>query len=179
MRALRLLFLLCRISGLLTGAWSQFQWKDTTCPKGWSRLGDHCYIYHNRERTFSDAERACKTFGGNLVSIHNARENAFVLELIREGGDDDRAWIGLKDSDFVWTDGTVVDFTVFNSGGEPDDTGNCVQISGSVGLCGTESSGEESTEVAPGWPESTETGRAPLPHTLLNPIHQPRPQKGD
>ncbi|XP_077358889.1 lithostathine-1-beta-like [Festucalex cinctus] len=130
--ALWSLFLLCGISGVLTQPWKQHSnFRDDSCPKGWSLLGSHCYIYQDHERTFADAERVCKTLGGNLVSIHSALENAFVLELIRQGGNDDATWIGIYDevlnNDFLWTDGTVVDFTAFD-GGEPDGTGNCVQI---------------------------------------------------
>ncbi|XP_057682390.1 galactose-specific lectin nattectin-like isoform X2 [Corythoichthys intestinalis] len=127
--AMRVLFLCCAISGLLTGAESQHNWKDK-CPKGWIQLHNRCYIYQNRERTFADAERVCKSIGGNLVSIHNALENALVLELIRPSGNHS-VWIGLSDpildNDFLWTDGTTVDFANFGTMGL-DNAGNCVQI---------------------------------------------------
>ncbi|XP_077407911.1 galactose-specific lectin nattectin-like [Vanacampus margaritifer] len=149
--ALCLLFLLCGISGVLSQPWKRHSdFKDNTCPKGWSLLGSHCYIYQRRETTFADAESVCKIFGANLVSIHNAQENAFVLELIRRGGNNVEVWIGLHnaipDNDFVWTDGTFVDFKAF-SGAEPDGTGNCVLISESDGFWQDELCDEKASYV--------------------------------
>ncbi|XP_037102251.1 ladderlectin-like [Syngnathus acus] len=127
------LFLLCGISGLLTGVWSAkiVPVKDNNCPKGWTQLDCFCYIYESENRTFADAESVCNILGGNLVSIHSDLENALVLELIRAGGDATQAWIGLTDAvsddDFMWTDGSDVDFTNFE-GGEPNDDGVCVEM---------------------------------------------------
>ncbi|XP_077423709.1 lithostathine-1-alpha-like [Vanacampus margaritifer] len=141
---LRSLFLLCGISGLLTGVWSKpitFV-KDNSCPKGWTRLDCYCYLYEDEGRTFADAESVCNILGGNLVSIHSDLENAFVVELIRAGVNDvGVAWIGLNDAieddDFIWTDGSDNDFTNFAvAGGEPDDNGPCVAMLESDGLWG-------------------------------------------
>ncbi|XP_049608618.1 galactose-specific lectin nattectin [Syngnathus scovelli] len=133
------LFLLCGISGLLTGAWSAkiVPVKGNSCPKGWTQLDCFCYIYEPETRTFADAESVCNILGGNLVSIHNDLENAFVLELIRAADDTtSEAWIGLNDAvlntDFMWTDGSDVDFTIFD-GGAADDDGNCVEMETSDG----------------------------------------------
>ncbi|XP_019746315.1 galactose-specific lectin nattectin-like [Hippocampus comes] len=139
--ALRSLFLLCGISGLLTGVWSKptVIVKGNSCPIGWTQLDCYCYIYEDEGRSFADAESVCNILGGNLVSIHSALENAFILELIRAGDNDDEAWIGLHDAiqndDFVWTDGSDTEFTNFDVGGsEPDETGECVHIDESAGL---------------------------------------------
>ncbi|XP_077432788.1 galactose-specific lectin nattectin-like [Vanacampus margaritifer] len=108
-----------------------------SCPKGWTQLDCHCYIYEHEERTFADAESVCNILGGNLVSIHSALENAFVHELIREHGNNDEVWIGLhdaiEDDDFIWTDGSDQDFTHFDAT-EPDETGPCVHIDESDGF---------------------------------------------
>ncbi|XP_077423723.1 lithostathine-1-beta-like [Vanacampus margaritifer] len=135
------LFLLCGISGLLTGVWSKPTTvvKDNSCPKGWTQLDCYCYVYEDEERTFADAESVCNILGGNLVSIHSDLENAFILELIRAGDNDDEVWIGLHDAvadtDFIWTDGSDNDFTNFDlSVPEPDETGPCVQMDESDGL---------------------------------------------
>ncbi|XP_061633486.1 lithostathine-1-alpha-like [Phyllopteryx taeniolatus] len=139
--ALRSLFLLCGISGLLTGVWSKptSVKVQNSCPKGWTQLDCHCYQYQDEERTFADAESVCNILGGNLVSIHSDLENAFILELIRQGGNDDEAWIGYHDAveedDFLWTDGSDQDYTNFDvSGTEPDGTGDCVHMDESAGL---------------------------------------------
>ncbi|XP_019719077.1 lactose-binding lectin l-2-like [Hippocampus comes] len=119
---LRSFLLLCVISGAVTGAWNR-------CPEGWVELEHRCYIYQSQEMTFLGAEKVCNILGGNLVSIHNSLENAVVFDLIQSGP---TAWIGLHsailDQDFLWTDGSIVTFTAFNSDG-PDGLGNCVQFS--------------------------------------------------
>ncbi|XP_077359631.1 galactose-specific lectin nattectin-like [Festucalex cinctus] len=151
---LRSFFLLCAISGVLSGGWNQNPFfQDDSCPKGWLRLGSKCYIYKPDSRIFTDAEKVCQTLGGNLVSIHNIVENAVVLDLIRQGVNFDVAWIGLQDAitsyfsgviisqflnvdsfkcnfvfqdnEFFWTDGTLVNFFSFGPG-EPDSNGNCI-----------------------------------------------------
>ncbi|XP_077374180.1 snaclec alboaggregin-A subunit beta'-like [Festucalex cinctus] len=135
--ALRSLFLLCGISGLLTGVWA-FPikiLKDISCPEGWTQLDCKCYIYQGEARTFADAEAICNILGGNLVSIHNELECVFVQQLILAGTNgDDAAWIGLheaiEDDDFIWTDGTVEDFRNFNSA---PDNGDCVEMDSSNG----------------------------------------------
>ncbi|XP_019712631.1 lithostathine-1-alpha-like [Hippocampus comes] len=133
--ALHSLFLLCGISGLLTGVWAFPSKKsnDLVCPKGWTLLDCNCYVYEDEPRTFADAEAVCNILGGNLVSIHSDLENAVVQQLILAGtNDDDEAWIGLHDTildgDYIWTDGTVEDFRNFGSGQPNALNGNCVAM---------------------------------------------------
>ncbi|XP_061123492.1 lithostathine-1-beta-like [Syngnathus typhle] len=127
------LVLLCGISGLLTGVRSAtiVPVKGNNCPKGWTQLDCFCYIYESESRTFADAESVCNILGGNLVSIQNELENAVVLELIRAASDTNQAWIGLNDGvengDFMWTDGSNVDFINFD-GGAAADGGDCVEM---------------------------------------------------
>ncbi|XP_019712627.1 echinoidin isoform X2 [Hippocampus comes] len=146
--ALHSLFLLCGISGLLTGVWAFPSKKsnDLFCPKGWTLLDCNCYVYQTEERTFADAEAVCNILGGNLVSIHSDLENAVVQQLIVAGTPDDpdeEAWVGLHDSvldgDFMWTDGTIVDFLNFDTD-QPDPTGDvCVLMDETDGEWRTES----------------------------------------
>nr|BAX73925.1 C-type lectin [Hippocampus abdominalis] len=132
--ALRLLFLLCGISGLLTGAWSfkKIQSKDNNCPKGWTRLDCFCYIFERDPRNFADAESVCNIMEGNLVSIHSLLESEFVRFLAAEGGNAIQFWTGLNDAllaeDYIWTDGTVNDFTNFQNDPPPDNNDDCVQL---------------------------------------------------
>ncbi|XP_061629058.1 galactose-specific lectin nattectin-like [Phyllopteryx taeniolatus] len=143
--ALRLLFLLCGISGLLTGVWSypMTYSKNINCPQDWTQLDCKCYIYQDEARSFVDAEAVCSILGGNLVSIHNDLENAVVLQLLRAGGDGTTAWTGLhdaiEDGDYIWADGSEEDFLNFDVNATPDpepnsSTGNCVEIDESDGL---------------------------------------------
>ncbi|XP_054648687.1 galactose-specific lectin nattectin-like [Dunckerocampus dactyliophorus] len=130
--ALHVFFVLCGISGVLTGAWSwrRHKDKDACCPEGWTQLDDHCYIFQYEVRPFADAERVCKILGGNLASIHNYLENVAVAGLIKDGGAD-FAWIGLHDAiekgHYFWTDGKDFDFDNFALG-KPDGTGACVEL---------------------------------------------------
>ncbi|XP_077424029.1 galactose-specific lectin nattectin-like [Vanacampus margaritifer] len=134
--ALRSLFLLCGISGLLTGVWSNrvIHYKDNGCPRGWTRLDCKCYIYEDEQRTYADAESICNILGGNLASIHSDLENAFVVELIKANSDTGEGWIGLhdaiEDGDYIWTDGSDEDFLNFDTtNSEPNsNTGDCVEV---------------------------------------------------
>ncbi|XP_077425166.1 galactose-specific lectin nattectin-like [Vanacampus margaritifer] len=142
--ALRLLFLLCGISGLLTGVWSikKTASKDNNCPKGWTRLDCNCYIYQPDTRDFADAESVCNILEANLASIHSDLENAFVTELALAGDNDAEFWIGLNDAieadDYIWTDGTVNDFENFAGSGPDNTIGNCVEVDSSDGEWSTE-----------------------------------------
>ncbi|XP_057686714.1 galactose-specific lectin nattectin-like [Corythoichthys intestinalis] len=127
------LFVLCAIIALTQAGEPRKQ--ETECPKGWTQLDMYCYVFQHDARSFSDAESVCNVLGGNLVSINSAKENALVVELIREAaGSVVDTWIGLHDAieenDFVWTDGETVNFKSFGVG-QPDnnsDNENCVEI---------------------------------------------------
>ncbi|XP_061747707.1 echinoidin-like [Nerophis ophidion] len=129
---LRVLFLLCGISGLFTGALSDDSKKDDNCcPKDWTRLNNHCYIVRSDPRDFADSEEVCQLTHGNLASVTSAVKNVVVYQLVLEQSLTD-AWIGFHDAlangDFLWTDGSAPDaFTNF-VGGAPADMGDCVII---------------------------------------------------
>ncbi|XP_061833298.1 snaclec alboaggregin-A subunit beta'-like [Nerophis lumbriciformis] len=129
---LRVLFLLCGISGLFTGVLSNdSKKKDSCCPEGWTRLDDHCYVVKDDPRTFADAEEVCQLLHGNLASVTSAVKNAVVYQLVLEENLSS-AWIGyhdaLQNSDFLWTDGSDPDAFVNFAGGSPTDSGDCVII---------------------------------------------------
>ncbi|XP_061123410.1 perlucin-like protein isoform X2 [Syngnathus typhle] len=130
MSRLHLLLVFCGIVAL-----SQAVSQSTDCPPGWTQLDQNCYVYQCEPRSFLDAESVCNILGGNLVSIGSAKENAVVIELIREGaGAMVDTWIGLHDAiledDFVWTDGRIVDFRNFGPNQPDNNAGNedCVEI---------------------------------------------------
>ncbi|KAM9829860.1 ladderlectin-like [Syngnathus typhle] len=128
------LVLLCGISGLLTGVWSAtiVPAKGNNCPKGWTQLDCFCYIYEDERRTFADAESVCNILGGNLVSIHSDLENALLFELFKAGPSAGAMWIGLTDAvletDYMWTDGSNVDFDNFPEGFTDEDQNDCAVI---------------------------------------------------
>ncbi|XP_077423828.1 snaclec 6-like [Vanacampus margaritifer] len=153
--ALRSLFLLCGISGLLTGV-SSFSFvhrKVNNCPPHWTQLDCNCYIYQDDVRTAADAESVCNIIGGNLVSIHDALENAFVQKLAQAGDNDDVFWLGLSDAvlddTYIWTDGTTNDFENFDTtNSEPDGTtGDCVTMDEDDGLWQTADCTDEEAYV--------------------------------
>ncbi|XP_049579886.1 galactose-specific lectin nattectin [Syngnathus scovelli] len=150
--ALRFSFLLCAISGPLTGAWSlgKITVQDNSCPKDWTRLDCNCYIYQSDARSFADAESVCNILGGNLVSIHNDLENAFVLELAKAAGNTAEFWIGLHDNilgdDYIWTDGSINDFQGFD-GTPTSSTENCVEYDVPSEFWQTEDCPEENAYV--------------------------------
>ncbi|XP_057683835.1 galactose-specific lectin nattectin-like [Corythoichthys intestinalis] len=135
------LILLCGISGLVSACCDSN--KGSYCPKGWTQLDDHCYIFVNQERTFIDAEQICILKGGNLMSILDRKEHVLALELIHEALGvttfRDDTWIGghdgVAEGTFIWTDGSPYDFTMFENG-QPDNFGSagedCLEIDGAT-----------------------------------------------
>nr|XP_057940060.1 C-type lectin mannose-binding isoform-like [Doryrhamphus excisus] len=97
--ALRVFFLLCGISGMLTGVWAWPLMKDNgvCCPEGWTQVNDRCYILQTDHRNFSDAESICNIIGGNLASIRDDVEN-FVVFAVARLGQSVPAWIGLHNA---------------------------------------------------------------------------------
>ncbi|WAR06448.1 MRC1-like protein, partial [Mya arenaria] len=87
-----------------------------------------CYYVSQRtdgeggRATWYGARDICAKQGGRLASIHGIDGNNFILSLLTANSTDD-AWIGLVDNgvnQFIWSDGTPLDFIHWN-GGEPND----------------------------------------------------------
>ncbi|XP_067222523.1 ladderlectin-like [Chanodichthys erythropterus] len=109
------------------------------CPAGWSNFGLRCFKYFPQSVNWITAERNCQSLGANLASAHNKLENDFLLGLLPSSST--RAWIGAHDGEqdgqWLWTDGTVNDYTNWCSG-EPNNSGgpeNCVDINLNSRLC--------------------------------------------
>jgi len=87
---------------------------------------DHCYYAFNDEVDWGTARSSCGSWGGWLVVITDAGEQAAVASVISEN-----AWIGLSDQEaegnFVWVTGEAVSYTNWASG-QPNDIGtqDCV-----------------------------------------------------
>ena len=110
------------------------------CPPGWDEFDNSCYkvmrsFLHSRSLSWEDARAVCLGFGGDLVTIKNEREMQFLRDLTITGFE--RNWIGLndrlKEGQFVWSDGTPFNSSVYNDwgDGEPNnDDGNedCVEL---------------------------------------------------
>ncbi|KAI4893218.1 hypothetical protein NFI96_010660 [Prochilodus magdalenae] len=97
----------------------------TTAPKGgcapeWISFQGKCYKFVEKgsEKSWHDARQYCISQGGNLVSIRNQAEQAFLTTMMANAHDD--MWIGLNDVNremrFLWTDGKGVVFTNWAKG---------------------------------------------------------------
>lgn len=78
--------------------------------------------------SWSNAENACATWGGHLVTIDNVAENTAVRSLVTTYcGANTTAWIGLNDliseGQYVWIGGGAPGYTNWASG-EPNNVGN-------------------------------------------------------
>ncbi|XP_065660552.1 myoblast growth factor receptor egl-15-like isoform X2 [Hydra vulgaris] len=103
------------------------------CPIGWFDYKNDCYFFSSSpKKNWKDALFSCQKYEGNLLSIEDENENAFILNFL-ENGNVNHFWIGLKalPRKYVWSDNTSLLF--FNwSNTEPDNNGgieNCVKIS--------------------------------------------------
>ncbi|XP_057692861.1 galactose-specific lectin nattectin-like [Corythoichthys intestinalis] len=141
--ALRPLFLLCGLAGLLTGVGS-FPAKifiDVSCPEGWTQVDAKCYILEEETREFQEAESVCNILGGNLASIANAVENAVVSEVAENDVASATIWIGIYDitgDNYLWTDGTRIEFDSYANGEPMSANGNCVEMVTSTAEWNTE-----------------------------------------
>ncbi|XP_033624558.1 macrophage mannose receptor 1-like [Asterias rubens] len=107
------------------------------CPSGSIKFDNWCYTFYGEQetdrKTWEDAREACEaTSGYRMAVLHSAPLQAFLTTKLK--GLDYRMWIGLSDltinSQFVWIDGTAVDFTNWGPG-EPNEAGDgedCVEM---------------------------------------------------
>ena len=83
----------------------------------WSN--DHCYRAFDTTATWLEAVGDCESWGGHLVAIADADENAHARSLLAG-----RFWLGLSDQTnegvWVWADGAPLDFAPW-SAGQPND----------------------------------------------------------
>ncbi|KAL3988682.1 somatostatin receptor 2 [Sarotherodon galilaeus] len=100
--------------------------------------GDCFYLYRNETKKWSDAQKACRKEGGDLVSIRNVEDQSFVISQLGYASTDE-LWIGLNDRKrerlFVWSDHSPVSYTSWDSR-EPTVTSeqeDCVLIRGENG----------------------------------------------
>ncbi len=78
-----------------------------------------CYRLERKTKTFADAEAACVTWGGHLVSFNDGAEELWVTQqaaVLAVGGIPPNFWIGFTDrlteAQWVWTDGSTAPSTV-------------------------------------------------------------------
>ncbi|KAL5968384.1 C-type mannose receptor 2 [Taenia solium] len=89
------------------------------CPQGYRQHEDRCFRFFSTQRSFDDAENVCRKtvegtgFLGFLARISNSREQDFVAGLFAAEAprQSSMAWIGLRQGEKRWTDGTEVTFS--------------------------------------------------------------------
>uniref|UniRef100_A0A3P9H7Q4 Mannose receptor, C type 1b n=1 Tax=Oryzias latipes TaxID=8090 RepID=A0A3P9H7Q4_ORYLA len=103
------------------------------CTAPWISYNGRCYQLYRSQKTWSDAQIACRKEEGDLVSIHNVEEQSFIFsELVPT----DELWIGLNDRTteglFDWSDQSAVRFTSWEFGkpGVEENQEDCVLIRG-------------------------------------------------
>ncbi|XP_028664630.1 lactose-binding lectin l-2-like isoform X5 [Erpetoichthys calabaricus] len=98
-----------------------------SCEQGWVTYAGRCYQYFPALKTWIDAEVQCLSLGGNLASVHSSDANQFITTLIKSKDPSGPVtWLGgsncVRDSTWLWTDGSKWDFTNWNAG-EPNNVG--------------------------------------------------------
>ena len=75
------------------------EWPPTEfCLKGWTQLGDKCYIIPKGKANQATAQGTCKKLGGVLVEPRDKIENKYVLDFVaKHFGRDERFWMGIND----------------------------------------------------------------------------------
>ena len=86
-----------------------------------------CFKALKQKATWVQARAACRAWGGELVSITDKYDNAFVAQVAQKACGKQGAWIGLTDVarewTWQWSDGTPYGYRSWNQG-EPNNSGN-------------------------------------------------------
>lgn len=92
------------------------------CKAGWVHYNNKCFqivgFKKEDKKNWKDSRKACQDAGGNLVSIMNEKEQAFITYHMT--GSKFNVWIGMNDinseNTFLWTDGKGVHYTNWGKG---------------------------------------------------------------
>ncbi|KAK4312213.1 hypothetical protein Pmani_016336 [Petrolisthes manimaculis] len=97
------------------------------CPEGWKQEGDHCYLFMSDEKTWTSARKYCNNHQAYLTSVVTWAEQDFIRINQLAGG-----WIGfndrVSDNEWVWSDGSTVTITNWNSGEPSGGDENCAEM---------------------------------------------------
>ncbi|XP_042353414.1 macrophage mannose receptor 1-like [Plectropomus leopardus] len=108
------------------------------CSRPWIPYSGHCFHLNRTKTTWSDAQKACRKDGGDLVSIRNIEDQSFVISQLGYASTDE-LWIGLNDRKteglFDWSDHSTVSFTSWEFGKPAvfTEKEDCVLIKGENG----------------------------------------------
>merc|ERR1712227_510952 len=84
-----------------------------SCPSGWTEFDENCYKFYSSDRSWYESDAACLVEGATLASVHSVQEDNFLMDL----SNGNTYWIGgyPKDSTWVWSDFTELDYTNYYS----------------------------------------------------------------
>ncbi|XP_027025082.2 macrophage mannose receptor 1b [Tachysurus fulvidraco] len=88
------------------------------CAPDWVKFQTKCYKMEQELKTWTEARSYCRQLGGNLASVNNRLQQAFVTFLM-DGDNLDDLWIGfsnLAKKGFKWTDGSGIEYTNWAKG---------------------------------------------------------------
>ncbi|XP_029309225.1 macrophage mannose receptor 1-like [Cottoperca gobio] len=108
------------------------------CSRPWIPYNGHCFHLNRTQKTWSEARKACRKEGGDLVSIRDVEDQSFVISQLGYASTDE-LWIGLNDIRterlFDWSDHSIVTFTSWEFGKPAvfTDEDDCVLIRGENG----------------------------------------------
>ncbi|KAG9273994.1 macrophage mannose receptor 1-like [Astyanax mexicanus] len=98
------------------------------CADNWHKLQKQCFKIGLDLKTWDEATSYCRSLGGDLASITNSLQQAFLTLMMDDGGPD--LWLGfnnLADKGFRWTNGSPVLYTTWRKG---NTGGSCVAMEG-------------------------------------------------
>nr|XP_006816218.1 PREDICTED: uncharacterized protein LOC102809517 [Saccoglossus kowalevskii] len=105
----------------------------TNCDAGWIGSGYSCYRFESTPtKTWSNAQTQCQAWGGNLATVNDNLEQAFLASILSTLIRNERYWIGLNDlssvGEYDWVDGEKVTYTNWGDNQPDTRTGDCVAM---------------------------------------------------
>ncbi|XP_052797656.1 perlucin-like protein [Mya arenaria] len=102
----------------------------TSCKDGWVAFNGSCYVFGDSNLNFISAELYCRQYGGQLVRVDSAVENAFLKAFLLKHHKQ-HSWVGIQDTEVegIWKlfgTNTLAPFTDFRPGdGGDHDAEDC------------------------------------------------------
>uniref|UniRef100_A0A914PV11 C-type lectin domain-containing protein n=1 Tax=Panagrolaimus davidi TaxID=227884 RepID=A0A914PV11_9BILA len=113
----------------------------SSCPNGTVEFQNHCYFFETNATNFPNAELACNSLNGHLVSIHDGFTNAIITGQSGNYFHDSTTvdfWIGLNSlinpGNWSWTDNSSLGFHEWAPTEPKNLTMNCGALTVKSGL---------------------------------------------
>ncbi|XP_027894868.1 ladderlectin-like [Xiphophorus couchianus] len=140
MVTLNVLMFLCALTALSQAAATNDLLRSS-CPAGWRKFNNRCFIYIPRTMTWARAQRNCVSLQATLASIHSFQEYHYIQRLITTATHGSpQTWIGGSDAQeegvWLWSDGSPFLYSNWCRG-EPNNYMNqhCLQMNYGESKC--------------------------------------------